>query len=478
MARQNMIQRKPEAQLPAAGYPNRIFFASDTGRVFQDDGTSWNTVTLVFRGAYSAAATYKRFDIITHLGSAWMTLASSITNTTPTEGANFTVFAAKGDPGTPGTPGTPGATGARGLTPRGSWSSAITYSLDDLVLYTDGNQWRALATSTNVVPAENASWTLFLQKGATGATGSTAAHAASHVTGGADVIPAAVAGGNAGLFTGAEKTKLNALPSSAIPTTEKGAASGVASLDASTKVPAAQLPADAVPSVFTRTGAIVAAAGDYTADKITNTPAGLIIATNVQAALNELDAEKQALTQKDQASGYAGLDSNTRLALAQLGSGTPDNTKYLRGDGSWSAPPGAAGPGFSAHRTANQTGMSTSAPTKVALNVEEWDPQAYFDATTNFRFLPLAAGYYQFQWTVTGSASALVNSWIYKNGAEERRGSQSYYATTATNPSSSGSATVYLNGTTDYVELWAVCSSGTGIGTKSAMFLQGRLVAS
>ena len=50
-----------------------------------------------------------------------------------------------------------------------------------------------------------------------------------------------------------------------------------------------------VASVYGRTGAVVAVAGDYTATKITNTPAGTIAATNVQTALNELDTEKMAL---------------------------------------------------------------------------------------------------------------------------------------------------------------------------------------
>ncbi|MBY0316564.1 MAG: hypothetical protein K2Q26_13655, partial [Bdellovibrionales bacterium] len=49
---------------------------------------------------------------------------------------------------------------------------------------------------------------------------------------------------------------------------------------------------DAVSSVFTRTGAIVATAGDYTATQITNTAAGNISAVTAQAAINELDTEK------------------------------------------------------------------------------------------------------------------------------------------------------------------------------------------
>jgi hypothetical protein len=50
-----------------------------------------------------------------------------------------------------------------------------------------------------------------------------------------------------------------------------------------------------VDSVFGRTGAVVATAGDYSANLITNVVAGNIAATDVQAAINELDIEKLAL---------------------------------------------------------------------------------------------------------------------------------------------------------------------------------------
>ena len=50
-----------------------------------------------------------------------------------------------------------------------------------------------------------------------------------------------------------------------------------------------------VNSVFTRTGHVTATGGDYTAAEITNVPAAPIAAVTVQAALNELGAEKAAL---------------------------------------------------------------------------------------------------------------------------------------------------------------------------------------
>jgi hypothetical protein len=49
--------------------------------------------------------------------------------------------------------------------------------------------------------------------------------------------------------------------------------------------------AGAVSSVFSRTGAVVAASGDYTASQVTNSPSGNLAATTVQAALDELQGD-------------------------------------------------------------------------------------------------------------------------------------------------------------------------------------------
>ena len=48
---------------------------------------------------------------------------------------------------------------------------------------------------------------------------------------------------------------------------------------------------DAVASIFGRTGAVTAQAGDYTASQITNVPAGSIAAVTVQAAIDELEGD-------------------------------------------------------------------------------------------------------------------------------------------------------------------------------------------
>jgi hypothetical protein len=67
-----------------------------------------------------------------------------------------------------------------------------------------------------------------------------------------------------------------------------------ADLEAATKGYVDAAGAAPVDSVFGRTGAVVAAASDYDADQVDFTPAGGIAATDVQAAIEELDSEKAA----------------------------------------------------------------------------------------------------------------------------------------------------------------------------------------
>lgn len=71
-----------------------------------------------------------------------------------------------------------------------------------------------------------------------------------------------------------------------------------------------------------RTGAVVSAAGDYAASEVTNAPAGAIAATTVQAAIDELDAEKQPLD--------ADLTALAALAVTGLVARTAAATYALR----------------------------------------------------------------------------------------------------------------------------------------------------
>jgi hypothetical protein len=139
------------------------------------------------------------------------------------------------------------------------------------------------------------------------------------------------------------------------------------------------------------------------------------------------------------------------------------------------------GPAFSVYLSANQT-VASGVITKVALNTEEFDTANAFDSTTNYRFQPAVAGYYMLTAHIGASASTagtVFVPYIYKNGSAYKVG-QSYIPPSGSS-SMNGSITalVYLNGTTDYVELWG---NNTGSGTNtfsggaSTTWFQGAMV--
>jgi hypothetical protein len=97
---------------------------------------------------------------------------------------------------------------------------------------------------------------------------------------------------------------------------------------------------DSVSTVFGRTGAIVASAGDYTASQITNTPAGSITGTTVQAALNDLDTSKSSTshTHSNATTGVAGFMSNTDKTKLDGISANANNYSHPTGDGNLHVP--------------------------------------------------------------------------------------------------------------------------------------------
>lgn len=123
----------------------------------------------------------------------------------------------------------------------------------------------------------------------------------------------------------------------------------------------------------------------------------------------------------------------------------------------------AVGPSVSAYRaTSNQT-FTTGTTVKVQLNAEDFDIGGCFDSTTNYRWTPNVAGYYQVSFAVAVGASsgmANVQTHLFKNGATIGMGS--YVPSVSTNDTVTvGSKLVYMNGTTDYLETW-IYANGTG----------------
>lgn len=138
------------------------------------------------------------------------------------------------------------------------------------------------------------------------------------------------------------------------------------------------------------------------------------------------------------------------------------------------------GPAFSAYPNASQS-LTTATWTKVQANVEEFDTNSNFDTAT-YRFTPTVAGYYQVNGTVNiGVANGTqVIAAVYKNGAVVKRGAQISGATYTNSTAATFSVLVYLNGSTDYVELYAlfVGTSGNTSAVASETYFQAFLARS
>ena len=129
------------------------------------------------------------------------------------------------------------------------------------------------------------------------------------------------------------------------------------------------------------------------------------------------------------------------------------------------------GPAFSAYQTASQT-ITANSYTKVTFDVEDFDTNNNFASS---RFTPTVAGYYQINGNCGVTAFALVG--IFKNGSEYRRGAQ--VGTNGVLLQSPVSTIVYLNGSTDYIELYIYCSTTNGtVNTAQSTWLNGVLVRS
>jgi hypothetical protein len=153
----------------------------------------------------------------------------------------------------------------------------------------------------------------------------------------------------------------------------------------------------------------------------------------------------------------------------------PENTGTIITTGSTFA---GTGPAFSAYLSANQTGIANATFTKVQINTEEFDTASCFDNSTNYRFTPNVAGYYQVNGELAldgGWTSCIIT--IYKNGNRFKDGvvpnNVSFFNTNV-------SSLVYLNGSTDYIELYVWQNTGgpkaVAGGNQYNSYFQGSLV--
>lgn len=110
-------------------------------------------------------------------------------------------------------------------------------------------------------------------------------------------------------------------------------------------------------------------------------------------------------------------------------------------------------PAFSAYATSG-TSVANNTLTKITFDTEEFDTNNNFASS---RFTPTVAGYYQINGCIGGAFNTMLCT-IYKNGTEYKRG---VTASGASLNQATVSSLVYLNGSTDYVELYTYQGSGS-----------------
>ena len=115
-------------------------------------------------------------------------------------------------------------------------------------------------------------------------------------------------------------------------------------------------------------------------------------------------------------------------------------------------------PAFSATKVSATQSITSNTWTKVTFDTEEFDTANCFTSST---FTPTVAGYYQVNGvvdifpSVAGSRSAIR---IYKNGSNYKSGNDIQIATQV-EIGVVVSAVCYCNGTTDYLELYALMTA-------------------
>lgn len=129
-------------------------------------------------------------------------------------------------------------------------------------------------------------------------------------------------------------------------------------------------------------------------------------------------------------------------------------------------------PAFSAYTNTTQA-ISAAATTKINFTAE------LFDTNNNYassRFTPTVAGYYQLTTGIVVNASNFNDLYIYKNGSLYQRlygnyPSANYYAY--------GTCLIYLNGTTDYAEVYVYSSGSVTVASdQAACYFSGVMVRS
>ena len=131
-------------------------------------------------------------------------------------------------------------------------------------------------------------------------------------------------------------------------------------------------------------------------------------------------------------------------------------------------------PAFCVYLSGNQS-ITSSTWTKINFNTKTFDTANAFDSTTNYRFTPQVAGYYQINSLIGFQSNSLGQVYIrlYKNGSAFKDGL--FIANSASGPEINISTIVQANGTTDYFQIYGWQNSGSTL-TIQGIYFQASMV--
>lgn len=193
-------------------------------------------------------------------------------------------------------------------------------------------------------------------------------------------------------------------------------------------------------------------------DLVTDLPADFDVA--LQGVDTRLKALQPGTTEGDLAYSSATANTNTRLGIGSTG----QVLTVAGGVPTWATPAGGnTNPAFRAFRNSTGQSISASTATKVQFNAETFDTANCFDSTTNYRFTPNVAGYYQFTGAVEASSTSggYIGVFIYKNGSRVAANRQAPYVSNSHQAQTTD--LISMNGTTDFVEVFAFLNGGSGV---------------
>ena len=145
-------------------------------------------------------------------------------------------------------------------------------------------------------------------------------------------------------------------------------------------------------------------------------------------------------------------NDSTILTVDSSGNITPSNQMYPKV------------PSFSVKKTSNQS-ISSSTYTKCTWSSENWDIGSGFDIT-NSKFQPTVAGYYNLTVNVRWDGSTSYTRGIvklFKNGSAYKRIAGHNEGTANQHYNANGTCLIYMNGSTDYAEVYVYVTATTAV---------------